>query len=111
MSRCWSAFIRFHQEGRIYLTSNASERALRCVPLGGKAWPFCVSDRDDRAAVLYTLIRTARFNDVDPQARPANVPACIADHPASQLGALLPWKWRPLKLAVSGVCAPLCGSA
>jgi transposase len=94
MLRRWPAFTRFLDDGRICLTNNAAERALRCVPLGRKAWLFCGSDRGgDRAAVLYTLIQTARLNDVDPQAWLADVLARIADHPASRLDQLLPWNW------------------
>jgi len=60
MLRRWTAFTRFLEDGRICLTNNAAERALRCVPLGRKAWLFCGSDRGgQRAAVLYTLIQTA----------------------------------------------------
>jgi transposase len=96
MLRRWPAFTRFLDDGRVCLSNNAAERALRCVPLGRKAWLFCGSDRGgDRAAVLYTLIQTARLNDVDPQAWLADVLARIADHPASQIDELLPWNWAP----------------
>ena len=95
MLRRWDAFTRFLGDGRICITNNAAERALRCVPLGRKAWLFCGSDRGgQRAAVLYTLIQTARLNDVDPQAWLADVLARIAAHPVQQLGDLLPWNWR-----------------
>jgi hypothetical protein len=94
MLRRWEAFTRFMDDGRICITNNAAERALRCVPLGRKAWLFCGSDRGgQRAAVLYTLIQTARLNDVDPQAWLADVLARIADHPVSRLDELLPWNW------------------
>ena len=67
----------------------------RGQPLGRKAWLFCGSDRGgQRAAVLYTLIQTARLNDVDPQAWLADVLAQIADFPIGKLGDLLPWNWR-----------------
>nr|WP_086493536.1 IS66 family transposase [Novosphingobium panipatense] len=95
MLRRWDAFTRFLEDGRICLTNNAAERALRCVPLGRKAWLFCGSDRGgQRAAVLYTLIQTARLNDVDPQAWLADVLARIAEHPINRLDELLPWNWR-----------------
>lgn len=69
--------------------------ALRCVPLGRKAWLFCGSDRGgERAAVIYSLIQTAKLNNVDPQAWLANVLARIADHPISGLDGLLPWNWN-----------------
>lgn len=95
MLRRWDAFTRFLDDGRVCLTNNAAERALRCVPLGRKAWLFCGSDRGgERAAVLYTLIQTARLNDVDPQAWLADVLARSADFPIGKLGQLLPWNWR-----------------
>ena len=96
MLRRWPAFTRFLDDGRVCLSNNAAERALRCVPLGRKAWLFCGSDRGgDRAAVLYTLIQSAKLNDIDPQAWLADVLARIADHPAKHLEALLPWNWTP----------------
>ena len=95
MLRRWDAFTRFLTDGRICITNNAAERALRCVPLGRKAWLFCGSDRGgQRAAVLYTLIQTCRLNDVDPQAWLADVLARIADHPVQRIDALLPWNWE-----------------
>lgn len=96
MLRRWDAFTRFLGDGRVCLSNNAAERALRCVPLGRKAWLFCGSDRGgQRAAILYTLIQTARFNNVDPQTWLADVLARIADHPATRLDELLPWNWAP----------------
>ncbi len=43
---------------------------------------------------MYTLIETARFNDVDPEAWLADVIARIADHPINRIDDLLPWKWK-----------------
>ena len=102
MLRRWNAFTRFLGDGRVCMTNNAAERALRCVPLGRKAWLFCGSDRGgQRAAILYTLIQTARLNDVDPQAWLANVLARIADQPVSRLDELLPWNWQPSAPAIA----------
>jgi hypothetical protein len=102
MLRRWDAFAHFLTDGRVCLTNNAAERALRCVPLGRKAWLFCGSDRGgQRAAILYTLIQTARLNDVDPQAWLADVLARIAEHPACQLDELLPWKWLPARRSIA----------
>ena len=94
MLRRWDAFTRFLEDGRVCLSNNAAERALRCVPLGRKAWLFCGSDRGgQRAAILYSLIVTAKMNGVDPQAWLADVLTRIAGHPASRLDELLPWNW------------------
>ncbi len=91
----WQAFTRFLHDGRICLTNNAAERALRGITLGRKAWLLCRSDRGgQRAAIIYSLIVTAKMNDIDPQARLADVLARIADHPAQKLDELLPWSWQ-----------------
>ena len=69
MLKRWDGFARFLNDGRICLTNNAAERALRGIALGRKSWLFAGSDRGgERAAVMYTLIGTAKLNDVDPQA-------------------------------------------
>lgn len=91
----WPAFTRFLDDGRICLSNNAAERALRGIALGRRAWLFAGSDRGgERAAAVYTLIATAKLNDINPQAWLADVLARIADHPASRLHELLPWHWR-----------------
>jgi transposase len=102
MLKRWTAFTRFFDDGRICLTNNAAERALRGIALGRKAWLFAGSDRGgDRAALMYTLIQTARLNDVDPQAWLADILGRINDHSAHRLNELLPWNWRPLDVRVS----------
>ena len=91
----WPAFARFLEDGRICLTNNAAERALRGLALGRKAWLFAGSERGaERAAVMYTLIQTAKLNDVDPQAWLADVLCRIADTSQMRLAELLPWNWR-----------------
>ncbi|QYE35230.1 IS66 family transposase [Polymorphobacter sp. PAMC 29334] len=96
MLKDWTAFTRFLADGRICLTNNAAERALRGVALGRKSWLFAGSDRGgQRAAFMYSLIVTAKLNDIDPQAWLADVLARIADLPQQRLAELLPWNWRP----------------
>src|SRR5713101_2691050 len=95
MLKRWSAFTRFLDDGRICLSNNAAERGVRGIALGRKSWLFCGSDRGgERAAVMYSLIVTAKMNDVDPQAWLADVLARIAEHPVQRLDELLPWNWR-----------------
>jgi transposase len=96
MLKRWDRFTRFLDDGRVCLSNNAAERALRGIALGRKSWLFAGSDRGgDRAACMYTLIETAKLNGVDPQAWLADVLARIADTPLSRLHELLPWNWRP----------------
>jgi len=94
MLRRWPSFIRFLSDGRICLTNNAAERALRAIALGRKAWLFCGSDRGgQRAAILYSLITTAKMNGVDPQAWLADVLGRLPAYPAHRIDELLPWNW------------------
>ena len=95
MLKRWSAFTRFLDDGRICLSNNAAERGVRGIALGRKSWLFCGSDRGgERAAVMYSLIVSAKMNDIDPQAWLADVLARIAEHPVQKLDELLPWNWR-----------------
>jgi transposase len=91
----WDTFARFLDDARICLTNNAAERALRGIALGRKSWLFAGSDRGgERAAVMYTLIQTARLNDIDPQAWLADVLARINNHNIQKLDQLLPGNWK-----------------
>jgi transposase len=97
--RRWDRFVRFLIDGRICLTNNAAERALRGFALGRKSWLFAGSERGAaRAAAMTTLITTAKLNDVDPLAWLADVLARIAGIPQSRLPELLPWEWKKLNL-------------
>jgi hypothetical protein len=94
MLKRWDRFAHFIDDGRVCLTNNAAERALRGFALGRKSWLFAGSDRGaERAAVMATLIMTAKLNDVDPQAWLADVLARIANLPQGRLHELLPWNW------------------
>ncbi|ANK91558.1 MULTISPECIES: IS66 family transposase [Rhizobium] len=96
MLKRWDGFTSFLQDGRICLTNNAAERALRGFALGRKSWLFAGSDRGaDRAAFMATLIMTAKLNDIDPQVWLADVLARIADTSITRLEQLLPWNWTP----------------
>jgi transposase len=91
----WPSFTRFLDDGRICLSNNAAERALRGFALGRRSWLFAGSERGaERAASIATLIMTAKLNAVDPQAWLADVLARIAAHPVQRLGDLLPWNWN-----------------
>jgi transposase len=94
MLKRWDDFARFLDDGRICLTNNAAERALRGFALGRKSWLFAGSERGaDRAAIMATLITTAKLNEIDPQAWLADVLARINDHAIHRLDELLPWNW------------------
>jgi transposase len=91
----WPALVRFLDDGRLCMSNNAAERALRGIAIGRHNWTFAGSDEGGRrAAAIYTLVETAKLNDVDPQAWLADVLARLPDHPAKRIDELLPWNWK-----------------
>jgi transposase len=90
----WPALCQFAHHGRLEMTNNSAERAIRPLALGRKNYLFAGSDRGGcRAAILYTLIQTAVLNGLDPEAYLRAVLARIADHPINRIDDLLPWAW------------------
>ena len=88
----WEALLRYVDDGRIEMDNNAAERALRVVALGRKNYLFAGSDRGgERAAAIYSLIGTAKLNDVDPETYLREMLSRIADHPINRIDDLLPW--------------------
>ena len=98
MLKRWPAFTLFLDDGQVCLSNNAAERALRGIALGRRSWLFCGSDRGgQRAAAMYSLIVSAKMNDIDPYAWLTDVLARIATHPAHRINELLPWNWKALR--------------
>ena len=88
----WPALMRYTTDGRLDMTNNAAERAIRPIAIGRKNWTFAGSDDGGRrAAIMYTLIETAKLNAIDPEAYLRNVIARIAQHPMRKIHELLPW--------------------
>jgi hypothetical protein len=88
----WTALTRYVVDGRIEIDNNAAERSLRDVALGRKNYLFAGSDAGgERAAAIYSLLGTAKLNDVDPEGYLRAVLARIADHPINRIEELLPW--------------------
>jgi transposase len=98
----WEALTRYLGDGRICMSNNAAERALRGIAVGRRNWTFAGSDRGgERAAAIYTLIETCKLNGVDPQAWLADVLARLPDHSAKRIGELLPWHWKAARDAAA----------
>lgn len=88
----WRALTRFLDDGRIEADNNIAERALRGVAIGRKNYLHFGSDGGGHtAAVIYTLIGTAKLCGINPHAYLRYVLERIADHPISRIDELLPW--------------------
>jgi hypothetical protein len=88
----WNALTAYVDDGRLEISNNAAENAIRPITLGRKNWLFAGSDAGgDRAAIFYTLIRSAKLNGLEPEAWLRDVLTRIGDHPINRLDELLPW--------------------
>jgi len=91
----WDAFARYTTDGRLEMSNNAAERAIRPTVIGRKNYMFCGSDAGaERAASFYTIIESAKMNGLDPEAYLGDIIARIGEHPINRIGELLPWNWR-----------------
>jgi hypothetical protein len=94
--RRWEALVRYTTDGRLEMTNNAAERAIRPLAIGRKNWLFAGSDTGgERAALMYTIIETAKLSGLNVEAYLADVIERIGGHPASRIDELLPWNWKP----------------
>ena len=106
--KLWDALVRFTSDGRIEIDNNAAERSLRTVALGRKNYLFAGSDAGgERAAAIYSLIGSAKLNNIDPEAYLRFVIGCIADHPVNRVAALLPWAVADQLSTVAPLSRPL----
>jgi len=82
------------------MSNNAAERELRAVAVGRKNWTFAGSDEGGRrTAAIYSLIATAKLNNIDSQAWLADVLARLPDHSAKRIHELFPWNWHSQNVA------------
>lgn len=92
----WPALLRYCEDGSLEIDNNSAERALRAVALGRKNYLFAGSDTGgERAAVIYSLLGSAKLNGIDPETYLTAVLRRIADHPINRIGELLPWHLFP----------------
>lgn len=99
----WEALTRYCTGGRLEISNNAAENAIRPLALGRKNWLFAGSDAGgERAAIFYTLIRSAKLNGIEPEAYLREVLTRIGEHPVNAIDVLLPWNIaRPATLSVA----------
>lgn len=93
----WDALTRYESDGRLGIDNNPAERSLRGIALTRKNFLFLGSEAGGtRAAILYSVLESAKLNGLDPEAYLAGVIAAMAaGHPITRLDKLLPWNWAP----------------
>jgi transposase len=88
----WEALTRYCEDGCLEIDNLPVERALRGVAIGRRNYLFAGADSGgERAAAIYSLIGTAKLNNVDPEAYLRFVLARVADHPINRVDDLTPW--------------------
>ncbi len=86
----WQALTLVLRDGRACIDNNAAERSMRPMVLGRKNWLFAGSDSGGQsAAAAYSLIQTAKLNELDPEDYLRQVLERIADHPVRRDGICL----------------------
>ena len=92
----WDALTRYTGDGRIGIDNNPAERSLRGIAVTRKNFLFLGSEAGgDRAAILYTVLESAKLNGLDPEAWLADViDRMVKGHPINRLAELLPWNWN-----------------
>jgi hypothetical protein len=92
----WTALTRYLDDGRLEIDNNAAENALRSVAIGRNNWTFSGSDAGgERAAVIYSVIESARRHGLDPYAYLRDVLGRVSTHPQRRIAELLPDQWKP----------------
>ena len=97
------ALMRFLDDGKIEIDNNAGERAMRSLAIGRKNWLFAGSDNGGKtAAIIYSLVETAKLNKVNPNLYLAQVLSVIQDYSSTKLAELLPWNLKIPEFIRSG---------
>ena len=92
-----AALTRFLTDGRLEIDNNIAENAMRGIALGRKNYLFAGADSGgDRAAAMYTIVQTAKLNEINPEAYLRDTLAKIAEgHPINRIVELMPWAYQP----------------
>ncbi|MBF0262857.1 MAG: transposase [Magnetococcales bacterium] len=90
----WDRLVRHIEDGRLEIDNNGAENAIRPFVVGRKNWLFSDTVRGAKASAnLYSLIETAKANDLEPFAYLQHVFERIPTaQTLEEYESLLPWK-------------------
>lgn len=92
----WVALTRYLDDGKVPIDNNWVENQIRPWAVGRSNWLFAGSLRSgQRAAAVMSLVQSAKLNGLDPHAYLKDVLARLPTHKASEIGELLPHRWKP----------------
>jgi transposase len=92
----WTALMRYVEDGWLNIDNNPVENAIRGSALGKRNWLFAGSEAGGRrAAQFYTLIETAKLNDINPHDYLKHILTALPSAKARDLDGLLPWNFCP----------------
>jgi transposase len=104
----WAALTIHLSDARIPIDNNPIENAIRPLALGRKNWLFVGSQQaGERAAVLMTLIESAKLNGHDAWVYLKDVLTKLPTWPNSRLQELLPHRWVPPETSSAPNTAPV----
>jgi len=108
----WRELMRYLDDGRVPIDNNAAENAVRPLAVGRKNWLFVGSQQaGERAAVVLSLIESAKLNGHDPWVYLKDVFERLPTLKQRDLAQLLPHNWRPPGNVVATDSAPVAAAA
>jgi len=91
----WTALTRHLEDGAAPIDNNFIERQIKPWAMGRKAWLFCGSElAGQRAAIVMSLVQSAKLNGHDPWAYLRDVLERLPSHPNRRIDELLPHRWK-----------------
>ena len=94
----WEALGRFLHDGTVSIDNNHVENPMRPWAMGRKAWLFCGSElAGQRAAMVMSLVQSAKLNGHDPWAYLRDVLERLLAHPNNRIDELLAHRWQPIE--------------
>lgn len=92
----WNELKQYVTDGELSIDNNHTEREMKYVAMGKKAWLFLGSDEGGRNdAIVSSVLSTCRRHGVEPWSYLTDVIQRLAENPATNLEELLPYNWKP----------------